>query len=97
MIDYDTLVTSVEMALREVSRYAPGKIEQVLEESRNTIDVETLDSWRRLTMDTCYDRTICRLLDVDYNNLPPKDIKKIKVFAIKLTEQNPDMVLPLLK
>jgi len=44
MVDYESLKTTVERILREVSQYSLGKVEQVLEESSNITDDKILAS-----------------------------------------------------
>lgn len=86
----------VERILMEVSSYSTGKIEQVLGQYQGVLDDGVQKSWIKLTEQICHDKTYCRLLRVDYANLPKEDRLRINVAALYLAKENPDIVLPLL-
>ena len=95
MNDYDELVDLVRKTVREINRYAPGKIDQVLEEEWD-FNEEQFEAWQKLTLGVCYDKKYCSLLEVDYLELPKKDVRKIKVFSYLLIKEEPDFVMPII-
>ena len=95
MNNRDEKLDLVGKTLKEINRYAPAKIDQVLEEEWG-FDEKQFKAWQDLTMNICYDKIFCTLLKVDYNNLPEKDIRKIKVFSYLLIKDEPEFVLPII-
>ena len=61
--------------------------EKIVREAEGIDDADFQSSWRKETLDVCYDRTLCRLLRVDYNSLPPEDMTKTKVYAYEVVMQ----------
>ena len=53
-------------------------------------------SWRRMQLNICYDRGLCRLLDADYVELSQNDLNRIALCALYLLRWKQDIVLPVL-
>ena len=95
MVDYAILSKGVNKTIDEVKIYSIGKIEMILNEEIPNLNQDLQKSLNRLIIDICEDRCICDKLGVDYINLPKEDIKKIKVLALYLVKEDPDIILPL--
>ncbi len=95
MVDYENLRATVDPLLRCVRYYGQGKIEEILEEFNN-IEGNTLYACRRLVSEISEDKRYCKLIDVNYTTLPKEDLKRVKVLALLLAKEDPDMVLPML-
>ncbi len=88
MKNYTNLKKNIENLLREVHDIEDYNAWLYLE-----CESETIES-KRILLDVCKDEKYCSALGIKYNNLNEKDLNKIKVFSIYLSNHDPDIVLP---
>lgn len=93
---YEDNKALVERIFEEVRGYGIGGIEQALEQRWSTLDERAKKSCIKFDEQIRSDKVYCKLLGVDYFNLPEDDVLKIKLAALYLAKKNPNMVLPLL-